>query len=85
MGRLLSIDGPIQSKANIPESTERGNTLMNTYRVEMRHSEYVQRCCNVVAETAAIAEMVARYNPGYRIVQSRLLYKGGRWICAGGR
>ena len=38
---------------------------MNTYRIEMYKSRSVDRFCNVVAETAATAEMVAHYyNPG---------------------
>jgi hypothetical protein len=51
---------------------------MNTYRIETYKSKSVYRFCNVVAETAATAEMVAHYyNPGYWTVRSRLLYEGG--------
>ena len=57
---------------------------MNTYRIEMYKSRSVHRFCNVVAETAATAEMVAHYyNPGYWTVRSGLLYEGGTVdLCA---
>jgi hypothetical protein len=57
---------------------------VNTYRIEMRNAEHVRRFCNVVAETAATAEMVAcYYNAGYRAVWSSLLYAGGTVdLCA---
>jgi hypothetical protein len=57
---------------------------MNTYWIEMYKSRCVPRFCNVVAETAATAEMIAHYyNPGYWTVRSRLLYEGGTVdLCA---
>jgi hypothetical protein len=57
---------------------------MNTYRIEMYKSKSIHRFCNVVAETAATAEMVAHYyNLGYWTVRSRLLYEGGTVdLCA---
>jgi len=57
---------------------------MNTYRIEMRNAEHVRRFCNVVAETAAVAETVAcYYKAGYRVARSSLLYAGGTAdLCA---